>query len=224
MKRILCARRLTKVYGQGAAAVTAVSQVDLEVYQGDFLAIVGQSGSGKTTLLNLLGCIFLPSFGDMVFEEKNILALKEKELAEIRRRKIGYVFQDFKLIPILTAEENITMPLLLDGKSADKAYLHQLAETLGIAGRLKHLPSELSGGERQRVAIARALISNPSLILADEPTGNLDQKTADEIMRLLVELNEQGRTIVLVTHNERHAKLCRKIIRISDGRLMTEAP
>ena len=210
-------RELTKIYLQGTTEVKAVNHVSFCVEKGEMVAIVGQSGSGKTTLLNLIGGIEKPSSGSVIIDGVDIFSAKDDELAQIRRQKIGHVFQDFKLLPILTAEENIIMPLLLDSKSVNRKRVRELAEFLGIEDRLKHFPSQLSGGQNQRVAIARALINKPSIILADEPTGNLDQENADEIMRLLLEINRMGNTVLLVTHEERYAAMCGRKIVMHDG-------
>lgn len=210
-------RELTKIYLQGTTEVKAVNHVSFCVEKGEMVAIVGQSGSGKTTLLNLIGGIEKPSSGSVIIDGVDIFSAKDDELAQIRRQKIGHVFQDFKLLPILTAEENIIMPLLLDSKSVNRKRVWELAEFLGIEDRLKHFPSQLSGGQNQRVAIARALINKPSIILADEPTGNLDQENADEIMRLLLEINRMGNTVLLVTHEERYAAMCGRKIVMHDG-------
>jgi ABC-type lipoprotein export system ATPase subunit len=197
-----------------------VDDANIEIGQGEFVAIVGSSGSGKTTLLNLIGCIDRPTFGAIVVDGIDVTeASNAGRLPAIRRRKIGHIFQDFNLLPILTAKENIVLPALLDSRKVDEDYLHTLAGLLGIKDRLGHLPSELSGGQKQRVAIARALINHPAILLADEPTGNLDRKSADEIMGLLKEVNRQGRTILLVTHNEKYADMCDRKIGIEDGKL-----
>lgn len=217
MKEILNVVKLTKRYGAGETELTAVNQANLTVWEGDFIAIIGQSGSGKTTLLNMIGCIDKPTSGAVELEGENISELKDDKLALIRRRKIGYIFQDFKLLPILTAEENIIMPLLIDKKPVDREYFDELVEKLGLKRHLKHLPSELSGGQKQRVAIARALITRPSIILADEPTGNLDKASAEEIMGILKQLNDEGKTILLVTHNEAFLSVSKRIVRITDG-------
>ena len=211
---------LNKVFRQGGEDIYAVDDVSFTVAPGEMVAIVGQSGSGKTTLLNLIGGIERPTSGSVAVGGVDICAADDETLSGIRRRKIGYIFQDFNLIPILTAEENILMPLLLDGKKPDQARLRELAAFLGIDKRLKHLPGELSGGQRQRVAIARALINNPVILLADEPTGNLDKKAADEIMELLLAVNRRGNTVLLVTHEQRYADLCGRRIEISDGRII----
>ena len=209
-------KNLTKVFRQGDEDIYAVDHVSFTVAPGEMVAIVGQSGSGKTTLLNLIGGIEHSTSGSVEVDGVDICSSDDETLSGIRRRKLGYIFQDFNLIPILTAEENIIMPLLLDGKKPDKAKLRELAGFLGIENRLKHLPSELSGGQRQRVAIARALINDPVILLADEPT---DKKAADEIMELLLAVNRRGNTVLLVTHERRYADLCGRKIEISDGRI-----
>lgn len=218
---LLEVKDLCRAFRQGDTEIHAVDQVCFSVEQGDMLAIVGQSGSGKTTLLNLLGCIDKPSAGQVLLDGQDIHSLSDKESAKLRRQKIGYIYQDFKLL-ILTAKENILVPAMLDGKKLPASQVHTLADRLGIANRLNHLPSQLSGGQRQRVAIARALINQPSILLADEPTGNLDKASAQEIMDLLLELNRAGHTIILVTHNEEFADLCPRKITISDGQIISD--
>lgn len=208
---------LTKIYKQGSDDVYAVNNVSFCVGRGEFVAVIGQSGSGKTTLLNLVGGIEHPTSGSVWIDGVDIHTVDNSELARMRRQKIGYIFQDFNLIQILTARENIIMPQLLDSRKVDEEQLKALVDFLGIENRMKHLPDQLSGGQKQRVAIARALINQPSIILADEPTGNLDKKTADEIMQLLVEINSKGNTILLVTHEERYANMCHRKIVLSDG-------
>ncbi len=213
-------KNLSKVFRQGDESIRAVDNISFTVAPGELVAIVGQSGSGKTTLLNLIGGIEHPSSGSVEVGGMNVCTADDETLSKIRRKKIGYIFQDFNLIPILTAEENIIMPLLLDGKRPDKARLRELASFLGIERRLKHLPGELSGGQRQRVAIARALINNPVILLADEPTGNLDKKAADEIMELLLAVNRRGNTVLLVTHEQRYADMCGRKIKLYDGKII----
>ena len=215
-------KKLTKIFRQGDEQIRAVDNVSFTIAQGEMVAIVGQSGSGKTTLLNLIGGIEHPTSGSVEVDGVNICDADDETISRIRRQKLGYIFQDFNLIPILTAEENIIMPLLLDGKKPDKAKLRELAEFLGISNRLKHLPGELSGGQKQRVAIARALIRDPVILLADEPTGNLDKKTADEIMELLLAINRRGNTVLLVTHEQWYADMCARKIQISDGVITEE--
>ena len=213
-------KNLSKIFRQGDESIRAVDNISFTVAPGELVAIVGQSGSGKTTLLNLIGGIEHPSSGSVEVGGVNVCTVDDETLSKIRRKKIGYIFQDFNLIPILTAEENIIMPLLLDGKRPDKARLRELARFLGIEKRLKHLPGELSGGQRQRVAIARALINNPVILLADEPTGNLDKKAADEIMELLLAVNRRGNTVLLVTHEQRYADMCGRKIELCDGKII----
>lgn len=213
-------KNLSKVFRQGDESIRAVDNISFTVAPGELVAIVGQSGSGKTTLLNLIGGIEHPSSGSVEVGGMNVCTADDETLSKIRRKKIGYIFQDFNLIPILTAKENIIMPLLLDGKRPDKARLRELASFLGIERRLKHLPGELSGGQRQRVAIARALINNPVILLADEPTGNLDKKAADEIMELLLAVNRRRNTVLLVTHEQRYADMCGRKIKLYDGKII----
>lgn len=213
-------KNLSKVFRQGDESIRAVDNISFTVAPGELVAIVEQSGSGKTTLLNLIGGIEHPSSGSVEVGGMNVCTADDETLSKIRRKKIGYIFQDFNLIPILTAEENIIMPLLLDGKRPDKARLRELASFLGIERRLKHLPGELSGGQRQRVAIARALINNPVILLADEPTGNLDKKAADEIMELLLAVNRRRNTVLLVTHEQRYADMCGRKIKLYDGKII----
>ena len=219
MDNVLTVRGLTRTFRQGETEIHAVDHVDLEIRKGEFVSIIGASGSGKTTLLNILGCIDRPSAGEVTVNGQSVTGADDARLSEIRRREIGYIHQDFQLLPILTAAENIMMPLLLDWRKPDREEMRQLAESLGIADRLTHLPSELSGGQQQRVAIARTLMTHPSVILADEPTGNLDKAAAENIMDLLTALNRQGHTILLVTHNEDFAKRCTRLLRMTDGKL-----
>mgnify|MGYP005887527713 CR=1 FL=1 len=197
---------------------TILNDVSLDVHKGDVKVVIGPSGAGKSTFLQCLNYLLPPDSGDIWLEGKKVNARDTRELCALRQQ-VGMIFQDFNLIPILTAEENIIMPLLLDGKKPDKTKLRELAGFLGIENRLKHLPGELSGGQRQRVAIARALINDPVILLADEPTGNLDKKAADEIMELLLAVNRRGNTVLLVTHEQRYADLCGRKIEISDGRI-----
>ena len=210
-------RNLSKIFIQGETEIKAVDNMSFGIAEGELLAITGQSGSGKTTLLNLIGGIEKPTNGQIIIDGIDICRADERELARLRRQKMGYVFQDFNLIPILSVEENIIIPLLLDSKKMDKERFNEIVGFLGLENRLNHLPSQLSGGQKQRVAIARALINNPDIILADEPTGNLDRKMADEIMQLLIDLNKQGITILLVTHEDRYASMCQRKLVISDG-------
>ena len=211
-------KNLTKVFRQGDEDVYAVDHVSFTVAPGEMVAIVGQSGSGKTTLLNLIGGIEHPTSGSVEVGGVDICSADDETLSGIRRRKLGYIFQDFNLIPILTAEENIIMPLLLDDKKPDKTKLRELSGFLGIENRLKHLPSELSGGQRQRVAIARALINNPQMIIADEPTGNLDSKNSQDVIALLTQASRRyQQTILMITHNKDLTASVDRVFRVSDG-------
>ena len=215
---LIKAENLCKVYGSGENKVTALCGANLEIAEGDFISIMGPSGSGKSTLLHILSGLDFPTEGRLSYDGKDIYALKDRELSAFRRRRIGFIFQQFHLLPVLTARENILMPLLLDRKQADQAYLGELAELLGISDRLAHLPHELSGGQQQRVAIARALIARPDIIFADEPTGNLDSKSGQEVMELLSGIwRKLGKTLVVITHDERIAQMAVRQIRIVDG-------
>ena len=219
---VLKTEKLTKIYGNGEAQVNALSCVDFEVEAGEFVSIVGTSGSGKTTLLHMLGGLDRPSSGKVFVGGKDIFTLKEDELTVFRRRKIGFVFQSYNLVPVLNIYENIILPVELDGETADKDYIMQLVNMLGLGRKLESLPSQLSGGQQQRAAIARALASKPAIILADEPTGNLDSKTSQDVLSLLKVTSEKFRqTIVMITHNEEIAQLADRIIRIEDGRILT---
>lgn len=213
---------LCRTFRQGDTDIHAVDHVRFSMEKGEMAAIVGQSGSGKTTLLNLLGVIDKPTSGEVLLDGQNIHALSDKDSAKLRRQKIGYIYQDFKLLPILTAKENILLPATLDGKKIPSSEVRELADRLGIGNRLNHLPSQMSGGQRQRVAIARALINHPSILLADEPTGNLDKASAQEILDLLFSLNREGHTILLVTHEESFADLCPRKITLSDGKIVSD--
>lgn len=212
------ARELSKIYGSGENRVTALDQVNLEIASGDFISIMGPSGSGKSTLLHLLSGLDKPTFGSLTYDGKDIYSLNDKELSAFRRRRIGFIFQQFNLLPVLTAKENIIMPLLLDKKQPDEAYLKQLTDLLGIGGRLTHLPHELSGGQQQRAAIARALIARPDIIFADEPTGNLDSKSGGEVMEMLQSIwKNLGKTLVVITHDRRIAEMAERQFVIVDG-------
>ena len=218
---ILKAENLVKTYGSGDTAVNALNGVSLEVKKGEFVAVVGQSGSGKSTLLHLLGAMDYPTSGTLTVDGQDVFALKGEALAEYRRRKVGFVFQFFNLLPVMTAKENIMIPLSLDGKTADKDYLNELAQAMGIAERLDHYPHQLSGGQQQRVAIARAMITRPSVILADEPTGNLDSASGKEILTLLKStVQKYEQTLILITHDNSIAAEADRIITIKDGKLV----
>lgn len=214
---IIEARELSKIYGSGESRVVALDKADLKIGQGDFLSITGPSGSGKSTLLHLLSGLDRPTSGLLSYGGRDIYSFHDKELSAFRRRRIGFIFQQFNLLPVLTARENIIMPLLLDKKQPDEAYLRKLTELLGIQKRLNHLPHELSGGQ-QRVAIARALAAQPDIIFADEPTGNLDSKSGGEVMELLCNIRrELDKTLVVITHDSRIAKMADRQFVIVDG-------
>lgn len=214
-------KNLNKIYGKGEVEVKALNNINLEINEGEFVAIVGASGSGKSTLLHLLGGVDKPSSGEVILNGTNMYSLKERELSILRRRKIGFVFQFFNLIPVLTAEENIEMPALLDGGKMDKEYKAELLKILGLKERKKHHPAQLSGGQQQRVSIGRALANKPSLILADEPTGNLDSKNSKEILELLkYSAKKYHQTLILITHDLAIAKEADRVITIADGEII----
>lgn len=216
-------KNLCKVYGSGEAEIKALDNINLNIEQGEFVAIVGPSGSGKSTLLHLLGGVDKPSSGEVMIKGESIYKLKEKELSILRRRKLGFVFQFFNLIPVLTAEENIEMPVLLDNGKMDKNYMNELLKLLGLEERRKHHPSELSGGQQQRVSIGRALANKPSIILADEPTGNLDSKNSKEVLELLKYCAKKyNQTLILITHDINIAKSADRVITIQDGKIATD--
>ena len=215
---LIKAKKLSKVYSSGENQVVALDKVDLTVAPGDFISIIGPSGSGKSTLLHLLSGLDHPTSGSLTYDGQEIYTLPDKELSAFRRRQMGFIFQQFNLLPVLTARENILMPLLLDKKQPDEGYLSQLAELLGIRNRLDHLPHELSGGQQQRVAIARALIAQPEVIFADEPTGNLDSKSGGEVMDMLKSIRDRmGKTLVIITHDNRIAAMADRRLTIMDG-------
>ena len=220
---ILRVENLSKVYGKGENKVVALDNVSFSVEKGEFVAIVGASGSGKSTLLHLVGGVDRPTKGKVFIDGKNIYEMNDDKLAIFRRRQVGLIYQFYNLIPILNVEENITLPLELDNREVDKKSLKELLELLGLENRSKHLPNELSGGQQQRVSIGRALITNPAIILADEPTGNLDSKSSDEIVALLKKSNKDyNQTIIMITHNMEIAKEADRIIKIEDGRIVEE--
>lgn len=220
---ILRVENLTKVYGSGTTKVVALDDVSFSVEKGEFVAIVGASGSGKSTLLHLIGGVDRPTSGKVFIDGKNIYNYDDDKLAIFRRRQVGLIYQFYNLIPILNVVENITLPLDLDNRKPDSGYLNQLIKLLGLENRKDHLPNELSGGQQQRTSIGRALITNPTIILADEPTGNLDSKSSDEIMELLKKSNrEYKQTIIMITHNMEIAKCADRIIKIEDGRIVKE--
>ncbi len=212
------AKELSKIYGSDESHVVALDKVNLEIASSDFISIMGPSGSGKSTLLHLLSGLDKPTSGSLTYDGKDIYRLTDKELSVFRRQRIGFIFQQFNLLPVLTAKENIIMPLLLDKKQPDEAYLNQLTDLLGIHDRLIHLPHELSGGQQQRVAIARALIAKPDIIFADEPTGNLDSKSGGEVMGILENIwKKMGKTLVVITHDSRIARMADRQFVIVDG-------
>ena len=220
---IVKVENLTKVYGKDNAQVVALDHVSFEVPKGQFLAIVGPSGSGKSTLLHLLGGIDRPTSGRVLIDGEDIYALNESSLAVFRRRQIGLIYQFYNLLPVLNVEENITLPLLLDGQKPDQAQLQQMVATLGLSDRLRHLPNQLSGGQQQRVSIGRALIANPAIVLADEPTGNLDSKNSQEILDLLKLSNKiYQQTVIIITHDPSIALKADRILRIEDGRIVSD--
>lgn len=211
---------LGKIYGKKETTVHALNDANLKINKGEFLAIVGPSGSGKSTFLHLVGGLERPSSGTIKVDRQDICCLSDKELARYRRQKVGFVFQQYNLIPVLNVAENIELPVKLDNRKVDKDYINELMELLGISDRKNHLPSQLSGGQQQRVAIARALSAKPSIILADEPTGNLDTKTTEEVINLLKSsIKKYNQTLIMITHNENIAKKADRIISIVDGKL-----
>lgn len=219
--KILEVKNLSKVYGKGETMVKALDNVSFSVEQGEFVAIIGPSGSGKSTLLHILGGVDTPTNGSVIINNTDISTLNETALAIFRRRQIGLIYQFYNLIPILTVEENITLPLLLDGRKPDKRLIENLVNRLGLTKRLTHLPNQLSGGQQQRVSIGRALVNNPALMLADEPTGNLDSENSKEIISLLRKLNkENNQTVIIITHDEKIALSADRIISVQDGKII----
>lgn len=218
---ILETRNLRKIYGSGDTEVRALDGVNLSVDSGEFVAIVGTSGSGKSTLLHMLGGLDRPTSGSVIVDGKDIFSLKDEALTIFRRRKIGFVFQSYNLVPVLNARENIVLPIQLDGRQVDEDFLDKIVNTLGLEKKLGSLPSQLSGGQQQRVAIARALAAAPAIILADEPTGNLDSRTSQDVLSLLKVTSQKfAQTIVMITHNEEIAQTADRIIRIEDGQIV----
>lgn len=218
---VLVTKNLKKYYGTGDTAVKALDGVSLTIRNGEFAAIVGTSGSGKSTLLHMLGGLDRPSEGQVFVGGKDIFSLKDDELTIFRRRKVGFIFQSYNLVPVLNVYENIVLPIELDGDKVDREHIHNIIKTLGLEGKVNNLPSQLSGGQQQRVAIARALATKPAIILADEPTGNLDSKTSLDVLSLLkVTSDKFKQTIVMITHNEEIAQTADRIIRIEDGQIV----
>ena len=219
---ILQTKELKKYYGSGDTQVRALDGVNLTVEQGEFVAIVGTSGSGKSTLLHMLGGLDRPTSGTVTVDGKDIFTLKDEALTIFRRRKIGFVFQAYNLVPVLSVWENIVLPIQLDGNKVDEAYVNEVIATLGLEKKLQNLPSHLSGGQQQRVAIARALATKPAILLADEPTGNLDSKTSQDVLSLMKVTGQKfSQTMVIITHNEEIAQMADRIVRIEDGRIIT---
>lgn len=220
---ILRVDNLTKIYGKDTTKVVALDHVSFTVEKGEFVAIVGASGSGKSTLLHLIGGVDRPTSGKVYIDGKDIFKFNDDKLAIFRRRQVGLIYQFYNLIPILNVEENITLPLTLDNREVDKERLASLLKLLGLENRKNHLPNELSGGQQQRTSIGRAIITNPTIILADEPTGNLDSKSSDEIVALLKKSNKElNQTIIMITHNMEIAKVADRIIKIEDGKIVSE--
>ncbi len=219
---ILQAKDLKKYYGSGDTQVKALDGVDLSVEQGEFVAIVGTSGSGKSTLLHMLGGLDRPTSGSVTVDGKDIFSLKDEGLTIFRRRKIGFVFQAYNLVPVLSVWENIVLPIQLDGRKVDREYVREVIGILGLEKKLKSLPNQLSGGQQQRVAIARAMATKPAILLADEPTGNLDSKTSQDVLSLMKVTGQKfAQTMVTITHNEEIAQMAHRIVRIEDGRIVT---
>ena len=219
---ILQTKDLKKYYGSGDTQVKALDGVNLSVEQGEFVAIVGTSGSGKSTLLHMLGGLDRPTSGSVMVDGKDIFSLKDEALTIFRRRKIGFVFQSYNLVPVLSVWENIILPIQLDGNKVDMAYVQKVIATLGLEKKLQNLPNQLSGGQQQRVAIARALATKPAILLADEPTGNLDSRTSQDVLSLMKVTGQKfSQTMVMITHNEEIAQMADRIVRIEDGRIVT---
>lgn len=220
---IITVKDLVKVYGSGDTAVRAANGLNLEIEKGMFTAIIGASGSGKSTLLNLLGGVDVPTSGQVILDGESVYDMSDDKRSILRRKKIGFIFQNFNLIPVLTVEENIAMPALLDGHSVPKEEMDAMLEALSLTARRHHLPNELSGGQQQRVAIGRAMINHPAVILADEPTGNLDTQNTNDVMELLCKaVREQGQTLVLITHEPEIAEMADRVLRLEDGRIVSD--
>ncbi len=219
---ILSAENISKIYGNGDTRVEALKNVSFSVSKGEFVSVVGPSGSGKSTLLNLLGALDYPTYGKVFLDERDVFSMKEKELSVFRRRNIGFIFQAFNLVPELNVSENIVLPLLLDYKKPDEQYINELLEVLGLTDRKHHLPNQLSGGQQQRVAIGRALAAKPAIILADEPTGNLDTKNSREVINLMkMSVKKYNQALIMITHNQDFASFSDRILKVEDG-VLTE--
>ena len=220
---ILQTKDLKKYYGSGETQVKALDGVNLTVENGEFVAIVGTSGSGKTTLLHMLGGLDRPTSGEVIVDGQNLLTLKDEALTIFRRRKIGFVFQSYNLVPVLSVWENIILPVQLDGRKVDMPYVEELISTLGLERKLHNLPNQLSGGQQQRVAIARAMAAKPAILLADEPTGNLDSRTSQDVLSLMKVTGQKfSQTMVMITHNEEIAQMAHRIVRVEDGQIVTQ--
>lgn len=220
---ILQTKDLKKYYGSGETQVKALDSVNLTVENGEFVAIVGTSGSGKTTLLHMLGGLDRPTSGEVIVDGQNLLTLKDEALTIFRRRKIGFVFQSYNLVPVLSVWENIILPVQLDGRKVDMPYVKELIRTLGLERKLHNLPNQLSGGQQQRVAIARAMAAKPAILLADEPTGNLDSRTSQDVLSLMKVTGQKfSQTMVMITHNEEIAQMAHRIVRVEDGQIVTQ--
>ncbi|EOE7229462.1 ABC transporter ATP-binding protein [Clostridioides difficile] len=219
--KILYTENLSKHYGKGESLVKALDNVNLEINEGEFVAIIGKSGSGKSTLLHMIGGLDIPTSGKVYIDNKNIFTLKEEELAVFRRRKIGFIFQSYNLIPSLNVWENVVLPIGLDGREVDETFIKELLKSLGLENKRDVLPNTLSGGQQQRVAIARALATRPAIILPDEPTGNLDSKTSDEVMSILKSMSKKySQTLVMITHDDSIAQMADRVIFIEDGKVL----
>ena len=220
---ILQTKDLKKYYGSGETQVKALDSVNMTVENGEFVAIVGTSGSGKTTLLHMLGGLDRPTSGEVIVDGQNLLTLKDEALTIFRRRKIGFVFQSYNLVPVLSVWENIILPVQLDGRKVDMPYVEELISTLGLERKLHNLPNQLSGGQQQRVAIARAMAAKPAILLADEPTGNLDSRTSQDVLSLMKVTGQKfSQTMVMITHNEEIAQMAHRIVRVEDGQIVTQ--
>ena len=226
MSTLISLRGLCKTYSTGSIQVKALDDVSVKIDEGEFVAVMGPSGSGKSTLMNLLGCLDVPTAGSYELDGQEVVGLNEDRLAKVRNREIGFVFQSYNLIPKLTAQQNVEAPLIY--RKVPRSMRHELAaaalKSVGLADRARHRPSELSGGQQQRVAIARAIVTHPRILMADEPTGNLDSKSGEEVMALFQEINRAGNTIIVITHSEDIAKYCKRLIRMLDGHVLEDAP
>ncbi len=225
MPKLVEIRNVSKIYNEGKESeVRALDDISLEIDHGEFVAILGQSGSGKSTLMNILGCLDVPTYGDYMLNDIHVSEMKLSKLSKIRNEQIGFIFQGFNLIPMLNAAENVELPLIYRGlrPSKRKELAHIALDSVGLSERVHHKPSEMSGGQQQRVAVARAIASSPPIIMADEPTGNLDSKSGVEVMRMLVELNNKGTSVILITHDNELAKVAKRTITISDGKIISD--